>query len=87
MGAPIKFGIIGCSDISKRIIIPSMLDSENAIPLMVGSRSLEKAQMFAKEFGLTRYGGYDEVINNDDLDAVYISLPPSMQAEWSIKAD
>ena len=53
---------------------------------MLGSRSVEKAEQWTKEFGLDAFGNYDDVLNNDNLDAVYISLPPNLQAEWSVKA-
>ena len=55
--------------------------------LAAGSRSLEKAQAFAKEHNIPRaYGSYEELLADKDVDAVYISTPHPMHAEWAIKA-
>ena len=44
----------------------------------VGSRSLERAQGFATEFGAERaYGSYESLVEDPDVDAVYISSPQS----------
>jgi len=82
----VKFGIIGCSDIAKRKTIPAMLNSKNVSLHMIGSRSKEKAKEWAHEFKINEFGSYDDVLENKNLDAVYISLPFSLQAEWAIKA-
>ena len=58
-----------------------------ATALAVGSRDLEKARQFAQTHGLARaYGSYEELLADKDVDAVYISTPNSLHAEWSIKA-
>ena len=45
----LKFGIIGCSRIAKRSVIPAILKSEFAELEMIGSRTLEKAKEFSKK--------------------------------------
>ena len=83
---PLKFGIIGCSRIAKRSVIPAIIKSEFAELEMIGSRSTEKAKEFAKEFNCEKFGTYEDVISNDSVDVVYISTPISTHREWSIKA-
>ena len=83
---PLKFGIIGCSRIAKRSVIPAILKSEFAELEIIGSRSTEKAKEFAKEFNCEKFGTYEDVISDDTVDAVYISTPISTHKEWSIKA-
>ena len=53
----------------------------------VGSRSLEKAQLFAAEFGIaTCHGSYEALLADKTVEAVYISTPHPQHAEWAIKA-
>ena len=48
---PLKIGIIGCSRIAKRSVIPAIIKSEYAELEIIGSRNIEKAKEFAKELG------------------------------------
>ena len=53
----------------------------------VGSRSAASAKAFAEKFGIpAAHGSYDGLLNDDRVDAVYISLPNSMHHEWTMKA-
>ena len=83
---PLKFGIIGCSRIAKRSVIPAIIKSEFAELEIIGSRSTDKAKEFASEFKCEKFGTYEDVISDDSIDAVYISTPISTHAEWSKKA-
>ena len=83
---PLKFGIIGCSRIAKKSVIPAILKSECAELEIIGSRSIEKAKEYAKEFNCEKNGTYDDVIFDDSIDAVYISTPIGTHAELAIKA-
>ena len=83
---PLKFGIIGCSRIAKKSVIPAILKSEFAELEIIGSRSIEKSKKFANEFNCKKNGTYDDVIFDDSVDAVYISTPIGTHAELAIKA-
>jgi predicted dehydrogenase len=49
----------------------------------IASRSREKAEAFAKEFGIPHgYGSYEELLADKKIEAVYIPLPNHMHAEW-----
>ena len=82
----LKFGIIGCSRIAKRSVIPAIIKSEFAQLEIIGSRSTDKAKEFANEFKCEKFGTYEDVISNDSVDVVYISTPIDTHAELSIKA-
>jgi len=86
MKSKIKFGIIGCSSIAKKSTIPAIITNKNSIVEMIGSRSITKAEKFAKEFDCNKFGNYEDVLKNENIDAVYISLPTSMHEKWAIKA-
>ena len=86
MNKKLKFGIIGCSSISERSTIPAIQKSDFAELKMIGSRSETKAMEFAKKFGCNKFGSYDDVLDDNDIDAVYISTPIGTHEELSIKA-
>jgi D-xylose 1-dehydrogenase (NADP+, D-xylono-1,5-lactone-forming) len=86
MRKKIKFGILGCSSIAEKSMIPAIKNSTNSQLEMLGSQSTNKAAKFGKKFSCKVYGNYEEVLENDEIDAVYISLPPSLHEKWIIKA-
>jgi xylose dehydrogenase (NAD/NADP) len=53
----------------------------------VGSRERARAEAYAQERGLERaYGGFDELLGDPDVDAVYIALPNALHVEWAVRA-
>ena len=86
MGNKIRIGIIGCSTIAKSSTIPAILKSANCELVFVGSRSNDKAKKIAQEFGCEKYGSYEDVLDDDSIDAVYISTPVGTHEEWVIKS-
>jgi len=82
----VKFGIIGCSRIADSSTIPAIKNSQFAELKIIGSRSEQKAEKFAKKFDCELFGSYDDVIENDKVDSVYISLPVGLHEEWALKA-
>ena len=83
---PLKFGIIGCSRIAKRSVIPAIQKSEFAELEIIGSRSTDKAKEFANQFNCEKFGTYEDVISDDSVDVVYISTTINTHEEWSNKA-
>lgn len=82
----LNIGIIGCSTISQKSTIPAILKSKNAKLTSIGSRTIEKAKKVAKNFGCSKFGTYEDVLNDDEIDVVYISTPIGNHQEWVIKA-
>ena len=83
---PLKFGIIGCSRIARKSVIPAILKSEFAELEIIGSRTIEKSEKFSSEFNCRKNGTYDDVIFDDSINAVYISTPIGTHAELAMKA-
>jgi predicted dehydrogenase len=55
--------------------------------LAVASRDVESARQYALVHSIERaYGGYDALLSDPDVEAVYISLPNSLHLEWSVRA-
>ena len=53
----------------------------------VGSRERARAEAYARERGFERaYGGFDELLADPDVDAVYVALPNALHVEWAIRA-
>ena len=86
MVTKLHFGIIGCSSVAKNSFIPALLTTKNAVLESVGSRSISKSKYFAKKFHCKNSGSYDDILENQSIDAVYISLPIGLQEKWILKA-
>ena len=82
----INIGIIGCSTIAKNSTIPAILKSNNVKLEHIGSRSNNKALEFSKTFDCEKCGTYDDVINDKNVDAVYISTPVGNHEKWVLKS-
>lgn len=82
----VRFGVLGISRVALKGMLPAMRDSEFAELMMIGSRDPEKARKIAKQFGAREWGAYEDVLQNNNIDAVYISFPNALHEEWSIKA-
>ncbi|TLS38478.1 Gfo/Idh/MocA family protein [Pseudalkalibacillus caeni] len=82
----IKFGILGTANIAKKAVIPAIKDAENAEVVAVASGS-GKAKEFAKELEIPHsFESYEELLEDESIDAVYIPLPNTLHKEWTIKA-
>lgn len=82
----VRFGVLGSSRVALKGMLPAMQSSDFAELLMVGSRDKEKAKEVANQFGAKEWGTYEDVLRNNNIDAVYVSLPNAFHEKWSIKA-
>ena len=82
----IRFAVLGTAKIA-RTVGPKIQTAKGAELTGVASRSADKAAAFAAEFGIPEsYGSYQAALDDPEIDAVYIPLPPSMHLEWTTKA-
>ncbi len=82
----VRFGILSTAHIN-RLVIPGAHASDKVELVAVASREQTRAEEYAREWGIERaYGSYDALLEDPDVDAVYISLPNTMHVEWSIRA-
>lgn len=83
---PVKWGILGTAKIATKVS-KAIHAAEGAELVAVASRSLDRAREWGTAHGVPRaYGSYEELLSDPELDAIYIPLPPSLHAEWTIKA-
>ena len=83
---PVRWGIIGTANIARGQFLPG-LRAAGGIPAAVAGRDLGRAQAWAEQHGVDRaVAGYQALIDDQDIDALYIPLPNSLHAEWTIKA-
>jgi len=52
----------------------------------LGSRNVKKAKIFSEKFQCRKFGTYEDVINDENIDAIYISTPVGLHEEWTLKA-
>jgi D-xylose 1-dehydrogenase (NADP+, D-xylono-1,5-lactone-forming) len=82
----VTWGIVSTADINRKVI-PGAHASDKVDLVAVASRELARAETYAREWEIPRaYGSYEELFADPEIEAVYISLPNTMHAEWSIKA-
>jgi predicted dehydrogenase len=86
MTAPVKWGILSTADINRKVI-PGLRASEKAELVAVASREQGRAEEYAREWEIERaYGSYEALLEDGEVEAVYISLPNTLHCEWSIRA-
>jgi len=85
--APVRWGVLGAANIALKKVIPGMQKSALAQVVAIASRDIAKARSAANELGIPRaYGSYQELIDDPDIEAVYIPLPNHLHVPWSIRA-
>src|SRR3989338_5169643 len=86
MNNKVKIGILGCADIAKRYGIKAFQSIDNAEVVSIASRDFAKAKEWALNFGIQAEESYDALLENRNIDAVYIPLPVGLHKEWVLKA-
>ena len=83
----LKWGLIGCGDISKSRVASALCDLNNCDLVAVNRKNYELAESFAREFGARKwYKDWQELIADPEIDAVYIATPVNLHAEQTIAA-
>jgi predicted dehydrogenase len=88
-----KLGIalVGLGNYSTRQLAPALLETKHCRLAGIVTGSPEKAEKWAKEYNIPKqnvynYQNFDTIRNNPDIDVIYIVLPNSMHAEFTIRA-
>lgn len=86
MVEPVRFGVLSTANINQAVLAGAR-ESDRVEVVAVASRDQARAEAYARRHGIERaYGSYEALLADDDVEAVYISLPNSLHVEWSVRA-
>jgi predicted dehydrogenase len=86
INSTVRWGILSTAKINSALIGPLQQPGRSQLTA-VASRDHGKAAAYAVEHQIPKaYGSYEELLADGEIDAVYISLPNSLHAEWTVKA-
>jgi xylose dehydrogenase (NAD/NADP) len=82
----LRWGLLSTARINRRLI-PAIRAVERAELAAVASRSHDRAEAYAREWDIPRaHGSYEALLDDPGIEVVYISLPNSFHAEWTVRA-
>ena len=88
---PLRFAAVGLGDISDMFMRACAQSNRCKVTALVSGHADEKAPKYEALYGISpksvySYENFDEIAHNREIDAVYIGLPNSMHAEYTIRA-
>jgi len=86
MTSPLRIGVLGAARIVPSALLAPARDRNDIRVTHVAARDPARAKAFAAEHGLWPAGTYAELLRRDDIDLVYIAVPPSGHCEWTLRA-
>jgi D-xylose 1-dehydrogenase (NADP+, D-xylono-1,5-lactone-forming) len=82
----VKWGMLSTASINEAILAGAA-ESPAADVVAVASRDEQRAQDYAREHGIERaYGSYEALLADQEVEAVYVSLPNRLHVEWTLRA-
>lgn len=82
----LQWGIIGCGDVTEHKSGPAFNLAQDSVLKAVMRRDGAKAEDYARRHGVPRwYDDAERLINDPDLNAIYIATPPSSHADYAIR--
>src|SRR5712691_11658912 len=83
----VRWGVLSTATIGTGQVIPAMQQGTYCEIAAIASRSPEKARAAAAQLGIPKaYGSYEELLADQEIDAIYNPLPNNLHVPWSIKA-
>jgi predicted dehydrogenase len=83
---PVRWGLLSTARINEAIL-NGAAQTDTTEVVAVASRDQARADAYARERGIERaHGSYEALLQDDDVEVVYNSLPNSMHVEWSVRA-
>lgn len=85
--SPLRLGILGAARIAPHAIVEPARTTGLVEVAAVAARSKDRAEEFAALHEIGRvHGSYAELVDDPELDAIYVALPNALHAEWTIRA-
>ena len=83
----LRWGFIGCGEVCELKSGPAFAEVEDSTVVAVMSRTEKKARSYAERHGVPRwYTDAQELIDDPDVNAIYVATPPSSHATYAIMA-
>lgn len=83
----VGWGVLGTGTVARLAMLPALRSIPSARVLAIGSASRARAEACAAQFEIPRaYGSYQEVLDDTDIQVVYIALPNALHLEWVLRA-
>lgn len=83
----VRWGIIGCGNVTEKKSGPAFQKVNNSSLVAVMRRDIEKAKDYAQRHGVPKwYGDAKALINDPDIDAIYVATPPGQHEAYAIEA-
>ncbi len=83
----LRWGILSTADIGRTKVVPAIQRAPRTEVVAVGSRDVERARAYAAELKIpTVHDSYEALLTDPQVDAVYVPLPNSLHAEWTMAA-
>lgn len=83
----LKWGILSTAKIAREKVIPALQKSSMCEVYAIASRSAEKAKATAAALQIEKhYDSYEALLNDNEIDVIYIPLPNHLHVEWLIKS-
>jgi len=83
----VRWGLIGCGDIAQKRVAPALRDSPLCELIAVSRAQAHLAESSAVQFGARRwYSDWQELLLDDEIDAIYVATPVYLHAEQTIAA-
>lgn len=83
---PVRIGIMGCADIARRRLLPAFAADPGSRVVAIASRDGARARELADQYGCAAVTGYDRLLADPQVEAVYVPLPVALHAEWIERA-
>ncbi|MEU4273208.1 Gfo/Idh/MocA family oxidoreductase [Streptomyces sp. NPDC026092] len=83
MTGVLRIGVLGCADIARRRMLPAIAATEGVELAAVAGRDEARARETAAPYGARPVRGYQELLDRDDIDAVYVPLPAALHERWT----
>ena len=85
MSAPVRWGVLGVAGITEAVI-PAMLASTSVDLVGIASRDGARAAAAAARYGIQAFDGYEALLADPHIEAVYLPTPNAQHAEWAMRA-
>ncbi|PTY05583.1 gfo/Idh/MocA family oxidoreductase [Opitutaceae bacterium EW11] len=83
----IRWGVLGFARIAREHVMPAIQRADNAVLSAVATRDGSKLSEVRARFpGVRVVIGYDDLLQDPEIDAVYVPLPNSLHRDWTIRA-